>query len=110
MARHRFRFALTIPSGQTASNALTISAALGTLAAVTIYTPAVLTSTTVTVQVAEASGTFVNFSSGGADVTVSTISKGFNIPVPACEQLRLLGNSAEAADRAFVLEALLEVL
>ena len=92
--------AMTIPSSTSTSNAVRN---LDDSVAVSILSPAALTSTTITIQVEPTStGTdWVTLQSGGSDVTISAVSKAIVVNPFPFRQLRVIGNASEAADRTF---------
>lgn len=92
---------VTIPSGGSTSNVLKD---VGDAYAITIFTPATLTSTGVTIGVEpSSSGTsFVTLQSGGTDVVLPA-GRATVISPPAFKQLRIESSSAEGADRIFSL-------
>lgn len=68
-----------------------------------IVAPATLTSTSVTLQVANSTSTgatFATLQSGGSDITLVSGKALVVTPIPFV-QLRLAGNSTEAASRTF---------
>jgi hypothetical protein len=91
----------TIASGASTSN---IIKDVGDAYAITIFTPATLTSTGITIGVEPtSSGTnFVTLQSGGSDVVLPA-GRATIISPPAFKQLRLESSSAEGADRTFAL-------
>lgn len=96
---------LTIPSGQTASNAVVIG---GWLRACSIFAPGTLPET-VTVQIEPtATGTdFKTLRSGAADVEVPA-GKAVIIMEGVYKQIRLLAGGAVAADRVFSVNSVIE--
>jgi hypothetical protein len=91
----------TIPSGGSTSN---IIKDVGDAYAITIFTPATLTSTGITIGVEPtSSGTsFVTLQSGGTDVILPA-GRATIISPPAFKQLRLESSSVEGANRVFSL-------
>jgi hypothetical protein len=91
----------TIASGTSTSNVIKD---IGDAYAITIFTPATLTSTGVTLGVEpSSSGTnFVTLQSGGTDVVLPA-GRATIISPPAFKQLRIESSSAEGADRVFSL-------
>lgn len=97
---------LTIPSGQSASNALPLEdeGARRALTAL-ILAPATLDALTFTVEVSEKpGGTFRTLRSGGADVTLSA-GKAEPITILTAGELRIKASGPVAADRSFDLIA-----
>lgn len=91
---------LTIPSGQTNSNAVVIG---GYLQACTIFAPTTLPET-ITVQVEPtATGTdFKTLQSGGADITIGA-GKAVMIIEGAFKQIRFVAGASVGADRVFTI-------
>ena len=85
---------LVIPLGTSTSNAL---ADVGDAYAITIYSPATLTASQATVEVAYTSGgtDFVTLQSGGVDVTLPA-GKATVISPPSFKQIRITSTSIEA--------------
>lgn len=91
---------LVIPNGTSTSNAVR---SLDNAVAVSISSPAALTSTTITIQVEPTStGTsFVTLLSGGTSVVIESVNVGIVINPFPYRQLRLTASAAEGAARTF---------
>lgn len=88
-------FTLTIPNGQQNTPALVV----GLARAISIYAPGTLTGTALTLQVrGDINGTFVNYQSGGTDITLGP-GKGCTVYPIRVGEIRLQSNSAEGANR-----------
>ena len=90
---------LVIPSGGSTSQAL---ADVGDAYAITIFTPATMTATQITVEVEpSSSGTsFVTLQSGGTDVQIAA-GKATVIAPPGFKQIRVTSSSVEAQTDTF---------
>lgn len=96
---------LTIPNGQTASNAVAIG---GVLKAFCVFAPSTLPETVAVQLEPSQDGTdYRTLQSGGADVTVGA-GKAVMIMEGAFSQLRLLAGGAVAAERVFRVSFVME--